>query len=148
MRAIRSTFVAALAFSVGGFAIGCDRPPLRLSRMGDTFVVDVQTLGEYQTSIARIRLTRGQEIVWEATARERAAQLHTFGLRIGSNPGVPQECAGGHRSACDRPRASEGFVVLTPAGDGAFRIDPGANYELEVWGSTSPWSRVAVRLSP
>jgi hypothetical protein len=148
VRAFRTTLIAALALWVGGFVIGCDRPPLRLSRTGDTFLVDVQTLGEYQTSVARIRLTRGQEIVWEATARDRAPQLHTFAFRVGSNPGLPQECGGGPRSACERPRASEGFVVVIPAGSGAFRIDPGANYELEVWGSRSRWSRVAVTVSP
>lgn len=148
MLAFRARFIAALALSVAGSVTGCDRPPLRLVRMGDTFLVDVQTLGEYQTSVARIRLTRNEEVVWEAKAGDRAPQLHTFALRIGTNPGLPQECGGDPRSPCDTPWSAHGFDVVTPAGGEAFRIDPGADYELEVWGSRSRWSRAAVGLSP
>ena len=48
--------LAALAWSE---ATG--RPPLRVQRAGDVFIVDVQTLGEYMTSVARVRLRAGLE---------------------------------------------------------------------------------------
>jgi len=143
--AVRGTrLIAAVALLALG---GCERPPLHVRRAGNTFLIDVQTLGEYQTSVRRIRLTRGHEVVWEAMARDRTPQLHILGLRIGPNPGVPQLCGGGQPTACDTPEADDRFVVITPA-SGGFRLESGNDYELELWGSDSRWSRASASLPP
>jgi hypothetical protein len=139
--------VAVALLGLGTSNGGCERPPLHVRRTGTTFVIDVQTLGEYKTSVRRIRLTRGREVVWEVMARDRTLQLHTIGLRIGPNPGAPQSCGGGQPTACDTPEADDRFVVITPA-SGTFRLEPGNEYELELWGSGSRWSRASTRLSP
>jgi hypothetical protein len=142
-RVITTVALLGLGMSI----TGCERPPLHVRRTGATFVIDVQTLGEYQTSVRRIRLTRGREVVWEVVAREPTPQLHTLGLRIGANPRAPQLCGGGQPTACDTPEADDRFAVITPA-NGTFRLEPGNEYELELWGSGSRWSRASARLSP
>lgn len=146
--AARRTLIAAVALlGLGASITGCETPPLRVHRMGNTFLIDVQTLGEYQNSVRRIRLTWGHEVVWEVVARDRTPQLHTLLLRIGENPGVPQLCGGGQPTACDTPEADDRFVVIRPA-SGTFQLEPGNHYELELWGSESRWSRASDRLSP
>lgn len=125
----------------------CGRPPLRIRRAGETFVIDVQTLGEYKTSVARVRLSRGRDVVWEVKAHDRIPQLHTFQLRVGNNPSVPQECGGGV-TTCEGSRPSNGFAVIVPAKASSFTLEPGTKYLIEVWGGESWWSRVTATLRP
>lgn len=121
-----------------------DRPPLEVRRVGDLFLVDVQTLGEYKTSVARIRLSRGGEVVWEVEARPPEQQIHTFPVRIGRNPGPLEDCGGGPVMSCDRPQGDDGFSVLV--GAQSFVVERGASYLLEIWGSSAPSSRASTNL--
>jgi hypothetical protein len=122
------------------------RPPLRVQRAGDLFIVDVQTLGEYQTSVAGVRLSRGGEVVWEIRAAGRVPQISTFALRVGENRGVPV-CGGGPRTSCDGPELLEEYETVRPT-TGSFVIDRGTRYLLEVWGSDSRWSRTSTTIIP
>jgi hypothetical protein len=143
-----SAFVLALASLA---VVAChlpalDRPPLAVRHVGDLFVIDVQTLGEYQTSVARIRLSHGNEVLWEVEFRGRSPgrQIHTFPVRVGVNPGSLQECGGGPVASCDRPQVDDQFAVLV--GAQSFVVERGTTYLLEIWGSNSRWSRVSANL--
>jgi len=133
--------LAALAWSQ---ATG--KPPLEVQRAGDLFIVDVQTLGEYKTSVARVRLRAGDEVVWEIRATGRAPQIWAFGLRVGENRGVPA-CGGGPRASCDGPELLDGYQQMGPS-TALFVLERGRRYLLEVWGNESGWSRASTTIQP
>ena len=121
----------AVAVLVAGVAalVAYYRTPLHVDVDGGVIRVDVQTLGENPTRVARVRLTdaRTGEVVWESRARQ-PAELSVFEFSVGENArwirGVPW----------DR------YEVVTPAGP-AFRVVPGRTYVLEVWGSQMVMAR-------
>jgi hypothetical protein len=65
--------ITAVAFSIVFVLLSCwmalrwGAPPLRLVRSGSAIVVDVQILGEYPTTVNRIRLSDLSQsaVVWE-----------------------------------------------------------------------------------
>jgi hypothetical protein len=144
----RGSKCVLIAIFVGVATLACTRPPLRVHRVGDQFIVDVQTLGEYPTTVTSIRLRRGDEVVWDVKAREKV-QIHTFRLRVGSNPSVPVACGGGPPPACDHPEPLDGYVATRPE-SGSFAIERGSRYRLDVWGSSSGswWSKASASIDP
>jgi len=89
------------------------RPPLRISKGVQGVHVDVQTLGEYPTDVAKVRLIDGSNgaVVWEV--RSDAAQLSTFDLNVGENSVGPSHVAWGT------------FEVVVPKRAGTFTIQRG-----------------------
>jgi hypothetical protein len=99
---------------------GCAvRPPLGIVRTPEAVTIDVQTLGEYQTSISRIRVSDGSgKVVWEVKALGRIPQIHLINLRCGPNPTrVPVS----------------GYNVLTPSSSDTFVLAEKKRYSVEVW---------------
>jgi hypothetical protein len=94
----------------------------------------MQTLGEYPTTISRIRLThRGSgHVVWDLAASSGTPQIHTLDLR----PGLNQSVIGGV--------ASGTYEILVPRGGGPFQLEAGAEYAIEVWGAPGSRSSHAV----
>jgi hypothetical protein len=78
----------ALSLALVVSALGCDwmPPPFRIVPSGGGVILDVQTLGEYMTSISRIRISdeRGA-VIWDLRAKGRAPQIWTVKLHCGSN---------------------------------------------------------------
>jgi hypothetical protein len=67
----------------GTVAYSCsDRPPLRVVNSGERITLDVQTLGEYQTTAGRIRLTEinTRKVVWELRTESGTPHIHTIEL--------------------------------------------------------------------
>jgi hypothetical protein len=110
--------------------VACGRPPLHTESSGDGVRVSVQTLGEYKTTVSRIRLTCNGDATWEVVANTRAPQIHRFTLRAGMNPCFPDDVS--------EPE----YRVVLPARCQGVRIQPGARCVLEVWGTDSALSRV------
>lgn len=105
-------------------------PPLRIQPLADGVEVGVQTLGEYKTTVNRIRLTCNGHATWEVVAATKSPQMHHFTLHAGPNP-----CYPGDMSEPD-------YRVVFPDRCDLFRIQPGAACALEMWGSDSAYSRV------
>lgn len=109
----------------------CDgRPPLRLHVSVRTVLIDVQTLGEYPTSVARLRLLDDQNntVVWEIASNGSAPQLARFSLGIGDNPvQLPDVCSGTYR-------------VVAPDAP-TFVLQAGRTYRIDVWGTGTLLSR-------
>jgi hypothetical protein len=109
---------------VGLFALcGCGlvSPPLRVHPVPGGVVLDVQTLGEYQTSISRIRISDARgKTVWEVKAKGQVPQIHKVGLRCGRNVA--------------RVVDAEEYTVLVPAASDAFTLSANNEYTAEVWG--------------
>src|SRR6266498_2959089 len=121
----------ALICSVSVAAAGCGRPPLRVKPAGNGVVVDVQTLGEYPTTVRRIRLTCSDVVIWEVKAVAEVAQIHRFTIRPGDNP-------------CYQDDVSEPeFRVVVPADCGVFWVRRGERCGIEIWGGESALSRVS-----
>lgn len=118
----------ALVLAVVCFAWACNwlPPPFRVVPTGAGVTLDVQTLGEYKTSISRIRVSddRGA-VVWEVRAEGLAPQIFSIKLRCGSNsvfiPEYPE------------------YKVLVPQAP-TFVLHGKATYVAEVWSPRGPFS--------
>ena len=110
-----SLLVASLA--------GCDRPPLTIHTQPGAVVVDVQTFGEFSTSVSRLRLQRGDEVLWDVEAVLQVLQIHSITLQEGSNrsqlPGVQGQ-----------------YRIRVPANGVPFQLESGVTYTIEVWGES------------
>ena len=89
--------LAVLVMAVVGASCVLGRPPLRVRTTASTATVDVRTLGEYPTSVARVRLldTTDGRVIWEVRASDADAQIRTISLRIGANSAMPIEVSRG-----------------------------------------------------
>ena len=125
MTPFRLIVFAAAAVLAAAIGVAYYRPPLRVSHTPEGVRVDVQTLGEYPTSVERVRLrdVASGQVLWDLRAQGKGAQLSTFELCAGSNPAKLQDARWGQ------------FDVAVPKRDAAFRLERGRRYELEVWGT-------------
>lgn len=105
--------------------LGCSQSvPLRVVQSGNKVAIDVQTLGEYQTTVRRIRLLNKQshQVVWELVAQTGTPQINVIDLQVGENPAVLTGVASGS------------YAVVSPSGATTFGLASGIEYEIEVWG--------------
>lgn len=124
--------IASLILSVLLFW-GCSQPPpLRIIASGDMVTVDVQTLGEYRTTIDRIRLVdkSSGDTIWELKAQSGTPQIHQIELKIGENPAILNGVLSGT------------YAVVTPNSTGSFTLVTGVEYEISIWGSDRESSRI------
>ena len=112
--------LAALAWGIWWW----NSPPLRITYSGDGVTVGVETLGEYQTTISRMRLTeqRTGNIVWEIRAGGETAQMHRVKLSPGENPAIIDAAHGEYRA-------------VAPSGRATFTLARGTPYLIEAWGA-------------
>jgi len=122
-RPMRLTYACVLSAALV-LIPACGSPPLRVTRSSTGITIDVQTLGEYQTTISRIRLTDSerQVIVWEVAASSGTPQLHTIPLIDGTNTVLPFNVHAG------------AYKVVAPSGRPTFTLERGRTYQIEVWG--------------
>lgn len=106
--------------------VACGRPPLRVSQQGQSIVIDMQSLGEYPSDVARVRVIDASrnQVVWEVKGRDEP-QVGRVQLKVGENPVRIGDVRHGT------------YEVITPAGKSTFTLAPGARYVVEVWGSDS-----------
>ena len=120
---VRRTAVALMV--VMAFALlRCGRPPLRVTMRPGAVVIDMQTLGEYPSDVARVRLTdvASNRVVWEVKGRDEP-QLGRVQLSVGENVAAISDVRHGS------------YDVLAPAGSGTFKLEAGKRYVVEVWGT-------------
>lgn len=108
------------------------RPPLHVVPTADGFQLTTLWLGEYASTVVRLRLTCAQRVVWEVEAADGTAQTHGFKLRSGKNACLP---------GLDRPYSGR-FVVRIPQGCTELWIERGSRCLAEAWGNTSAISKV------
>ncbi|HWR34975.1 MAG TPA: hypothetical protein VN622_03775 [Clostridia bacterium] len=107
------------------FGAGCSHKlPLRIVQSGDKVTVDVQTLGEYQTTVKRIRLVNktSRAVVWELKTQSGTPQINQIELKVGENPVALTGVASG------------AYAVVTPTGIAAFSLSLDVDYEIQLWG--------------
>ena len=115
---INSLVIASLVYEVA-----CVEPPARLSVADGVATIDVQTLGEYPTTIRRARLENkvDKSTVWEIEAAHGTPQLRAISLRVGVNS---TELASPYSGT---------YSVVVPNDSATFRLDRGTIYILELW---------------
>ena len=101
---------------------GCDRPPLTIHTQPGAVVVDVRTFGEFSTSVSRVRLQRGDVVLWDVEAVLDVLQLHSITLEEGSN-----------RSQL--PVQGQ-YRIRVPPNGVPFQLETGVTYTIEVWGES------------
>ena len=108
---------------------GCEVvPPLRVTAKGTEVVIGVETLGEYPTTISRIRISEknsGAAILELYAEGERLPQIWNITLKQGGNT----------TDSIDLPEVGL-YRVLTPADGQRFTIERGTTYLVEVWGKS------------
>jgi hypothetical protein len=116
---------------------GCLAVPFEVRVKGDVATIDVSTLGEYPTSVSRIRLSEAshQTVVWQVVAGSRVPQIWALDLRVGDNPAALTRVFQGLR-----------YRVVFPRGKSLFVLKRRALYRLEIWNS-SGWRRSSQEFS-
>ena len=133
MTAFKKTVISlglAVLLVVIGVTLRWHAPPLHLVRAPGQILVDVQTLGEYQTTVTRVRLTdlNHATVVWEITAGNGGAQIHALTLKAGENLAKIDADFGTYR-------------VIVPEGADRFVLRSGTKYRIELWGGSSVFTR-------
>ena len=130
----RSALLGCLILVVACFG----KPPLRISNVDRGVRVDVQTLGEYLTTVKRIHLTNAStgETVWDLRAApgSQGPQIWTFTLREGENPAQLTDIQYGR------------YDVAAPRGRTSFTLARGIEYEVAVYGESGRASRAKFRI--
>jgi hypothetical protein len=135
----RPVAVFSLVFTC--ILVGCaSRPSIRLTQTGDTVVVHVETLGEYPTTITRVRLTDRDtgDVVLELIAlfpTESRSQIYEITL-----------CAGQNNVAAVFPEY-EAYRTVTPASKKSFTLKRGKKYLVEMWGKSSRASKAVIEFA-
>lgn len=125
-------WIAVLIIGVPFFSGCSEKPPLRIIESWNKVTVDVQTLGEYRTTVMRIRLmnkTSGQ-VVWELKTQSGTPQIHQIELKIGENPAILNGVLSGT------------YAVVTPDSTATFSLAADREYEIQLWGGESESSKV------
>ncbi len=108
----------------------CFAAPFGVKVKGDMAQIEVSTLGEYPTSVRRIRLSEAESgsLVWELSSGPRVPQIWDFTLRAGLNPAQLPTVFRGRE-----------YHVVAPRGRSSFLLRRNVVYRLEMWGETSWW---------
>ncbi|HEV7218682.1 MAG: hypothetical protein ACHP8A_15260 [Terriglobales bacterium] len=110
-------------------AVGCfKRPTLRLENTGSFVIVHVETLGEYPTTVRRIRVkdSSSGKVIFELLAESGTPQIYNFRLSAGEN-------------SIHVANPEHGFYrVVEPSGKNTFSLQSGVRYRLMIWGNE--WS--------
>jgi hypothetical protein len=102
-----------------------DRPNIKVRQENAALMIDVQTLGEYPTTVSHIRLAERSSgnVVFELMPDGKVPQIRGFNLGLGDNP-------------VDLVNADYGaYRVVTPRIGKTFVLMPGHEYELTIWGT-------------
>jgi hypothetical protein len=117
----RSFVFLAITLSCVGLFSSCGLP-LKVRATHDKVIVDVQTLGEYPTTVNRIRLTGpGAEPIWEIRSKSGLTQIWTLTFLPGPN-------------SVDMAETSHGeYIVLIPQPSKTFELKRKTEYVIEMW---------------
>jgi hypothetical protein len=123
---MKRAFRLLIPIGVAMVVIACSRPPVHVLQDGPIVVIDMQSLGEYPSDVAGIRLIDAfsKDVVWEVKGHRRA-QLGRITLTVGENPTLPADIRHGT------------YEVLKPAGEQTFTLAPSTAYIVEVWASAN-----------
>jgi hypothetical protein len=124
MRSTRGAiWVGFLAVVIGS---SCFKPPLDVYGKAGELVIDVRTLGEYPTSLGRLRLSEevSKKTVWDFMATRDVFEIWEVRLRVGKNSTAVPESINGTTQ------------LLVPLNEVSFTLEAEKEYRVEVWGKS------------
>ena len=114
--------VISMLLSLSGCA---SKPRLSLTATPGHVIVDVQTLGEYPTTVRRVRLADDAgRTIWEITSKRGTPQIHKLAFAVGANS-----------AKLASPDSGE-YEVIAPTDAGDFQLKSGTDYTVQVWGGS------------
>ena len=107
-----------------------ERTSTKIVQRGNGTVVDVQTLGEYPTTVDRIRLSdlNQSTVVWEIATANGTPQIDRFMLKADKNPAVLEANSGSYR-------------LVAPTNGSGFLLRKGSKYRIELWGGNTIFTK-------
>jgi hypothetical protein len=107
-----------------------ERTSTAIVQRGNDIVVDVQTLGEYPTTVDRIRLSdlNQSTVVWEIATANGTPQIDRFMLKADKNPAVLEANSGSYR-------------LVAPTNGSGFLLRKGSKYKIELWGGNTIFTK-------
>jgi hypothetical protein len=111
-------------------------PSLRVTKDRSSVIIDVRTLGEYQTSVTRLRLTDvgNDAVIWELSVKSGEPQIDEILLSLGANSSTLRGVQAGT------------YEVIVPKSSDIFVIEQSRTYTVEVWGKTGRSARASFTL--
>ena len=104
---------------------GCaSKPPVKVVSSPGKVIIDVQTLGEYPTTVRRVRLLDAAQPIWEVRTKQGTPQIHTLSFVVGANP-----------VKLASPDTGE-YELMTPETGNTFQLKAGTNYTIQIWGDS------------
>jgi hypothetical protein len=120
-----------LLLLVGLFVMtGCVAASFEIEVKGRVARVDVSTLGEYPTSVSRIRLSEADshKVLWEIVAGKQVPQIWGLTLNVGANP-----------VKLARIFAGRDYRLISPQNKSTFVLRENVRYRLEMWNQGGWW---------
>ncbi len=135
LRVFGSALCAVALLLVIWIVIRWNAPPLRITSDGPKLSVDVSSLGEYPTTVAKIRLSDLdiRAVVWEARGSD-TPQIHGFTLNEGENTAQIHADHGSYR-------------IIAPSDSSKFLLRRGTRYKLELWGGSTMLTKTSTSFS-
>jgi len=130
-RVVLLLFLALLLLIVLGLSsVAYFATPFAIDVEGVQAKIDVSTLGEYPTSVSRIRLSERDsgKVLWELASGQRVPQIWDFTLRMGLNPVELVDAAQNHM-----------YQVVRPKGASSFELRKHVAYRVELWNQGGWW---------
>lgn len=128
----KATILACVAIGLlaGWIALRWNAPPLRIVQRGNDILIDVQTLGEYPTTVKRIRLSdlNKSSVVWEIVTANGTPQIDRFMLKADENPATLEASSGTYR-------------IVAPTSGTGFLFRKSSKYRIELWGGNTVFTK-------
>jgi hypothetical protein len=133
--------ISVILLALLGFAVWGLRPPLEVYPYEGKVIVDVQTLGEYNSSLSSLELAECESgnVVWRLEPSTDPIELWAFPLQVGLNPSIPAEVLSGSISeerlvtAELRPVGKQAdFRAVIPFNLSNFSLRSGTCYQIKI----------------
>lgn len=120
---MRAVVFLSFGVALASLMSGCAKPSFTIHQEQQQVELDFRFLGEYPTSITRLRVTDAASgrAIWELAAEEGYLHVWTIQLRLGAN------------SAAAPESFNKAIRVVVPDGSESFTLSAGTEYRVEAW---------------
>ena len=124
MKDTRSIVLVGILLTMIALSACFKGPALRLENSAGSVVVHIETLGEYMTTVRRVRIDEAStgRVIFDLMTESGTPQIFNFRLSAGENS----------THIADPEHGS--YRVAEPIGKNTFSLQKGIRYRLMIWG--------------